>query len=272
MKAHLHWTRWRISLALLGFLSVAGPAVGSLDPIGRIEGALSMFGRSLDVERIVSHQPAAQAARETAKRWRDEVHSSVREDPRSGKVLEVVRPPWWIVSRYRGESLETLQWKDHGTTGAEGVRSMMAVPIPGRLGMAMPMPMPMAGAGLASKSEVAGVPVPKLRPASRLSLSLLAEAQTHDQVRTQIYRSELQPTVLYRRWLSALLAEGFASDVREPACIKAGLSRISGCSGLHRSRVEELVWTIAPEGDGSALVVHLLSRTELVSSVLRRPK
>jgi len=270
MKAHLHWTRWRISLALLGFLSVAGPAVGSLDPIGRIEGALSMFGRSLDVERIVSHQPAAQAARETAKRWRDEVHSSVREDPRLGKVLEVVRPPWWIVSRYRGESLETLQWKDHGTTGAEGVRSMMAVPIPGRLGMAMPMPM--AGAGLASKSEVAGVPVPKLRPASRLSLSLLAEAQTHDQVRTQIYRSELQPTVLYRRWLSALLAEGFASDAREPACLKAGVIRISGCSGLHRSRFEELVWTIAPEGDGSALVVHLLSRTELVSSVLRRPK
>ena len=270
MKAHLHWTRWRISLALLGFLSVAGPAVGSLDPIGRIEGALSMFGRSLDVERIVSHQPAAQAARETAKRWRDEVHSSVREDPRLGKVLEVVRPPWWIVSRYRGESLETLQWKDHGTTGAEGVRSMMAVPIPGRLGMAMPMPM--AGAGLASKSAVAGVPVPKLRPASRLSLSLLAEAQTHDQVRTQIYRSELQPTVLYRRWLSALLDEGFASDAREPACLKAGVIRISGCSGLHRSRFEELVWTIAPEGDGSALVVHLLSRTELVSSVLRRPK
>ena len=272
MKAHLHWTRWRISLALLGFLSVAGPAVASVDQIGRIEGALSMFGRSLDVERIVSHQPAAQAARETAKRWRDEAHSLVREDPRSGKVLEVVRPPWWIVSRYRGESLETLQWKDHGTTGAEGVRSMMAVPIPGRLGMAMPMPMPMAGAGLASKSEVAGVPVPKLRPASRLSLSLLAEAQTHDQVRTQIYRSELQPTVLYRRWLSALLAEGFASDAREPACLKAGVIRISGCSGLHRSRFEELVWTIAPEGDGSALVVHLLSRTELVSSVLRRPK
>jgi len=270
MKAHLHWTRWRISLALLGFLSVAGPAVASVDQIGRIEGALSRFGRSLDVERIVSHQPAAQAARETAKRWRDEVHSSVREDPRSGKVLEVVRPPWWIVSRYRGESLETLQWKDHGTSGAEGVRSMMAVPIPGRLGMAMPMPM--AGAGLASKSAVAGVPVSNLRPAARLSLSLLAEAQTHDKVRTQIYRSELQPTVLYRRWLSALLAEGFASDAREPACIKAGLSRISGCSGLHRSRVEELVWTIAPEGDGSALVVHLLSRTELVSSVSRRPE
>jgi hypothetical protein len=256
MKAHLHWTRWRIWLALLGFLSVAGPAVGALDPIGRIEGALSMFGRSLDVERIVSHQPAAQTARETAKRWRDEVHSSVREDPRSGKVLEVVRPPWWIVSRYRGESLETLQWKDHGTSGAEGVRSMMAVPIPGRLGMAMPMPM--AGAGLASKSEVAGVPASKLRPASRLSLSLLAEAQTHDRVRTQVYRSELQPTVLYRRWLSALLAEGFASDAREPACIKAGLSRITGCSGLHRSRFQELVWTIAPEGDGSALVVHVL--------------
>jgi hypothetical protein len=270
MKAHLHWTRWRISLALLGFLSVAGPAAGSLDPIGRIEGALSMFGRSLDVERIVSHQPAAQAARETAKRWRDEVHSSVREDPRLGKVLEVVRPPWWIVSRYRGESLETLQWKDHGTTGAEGVRSMMAVPIPGRSGMAIPMPM--AGAGLASTSAVDGAPVSNLRPASRLSLSLLAEAQTHDQVRTQLYRSELQPTVLYRRWLSALLAEGFASDAREPACIKAGLSRISGCSGLHRSRLQELVWTIAPEGDGSALVVHLLSRTGPVSSALRRPE
>ena len=256
MKAHLHWTRWRIWLALLGFLSVAGPAVGALDPIGRIEGALSMFGRSLDVERIVSHQPAAQAARETAKRWRDEVHSSVREDPRSGKVLETVRPPWWIVSRYRGESLETLQWKDHGTSGAEGVRSMMAVPIPGRLGMAMPMPM--AGAGLASKSAVDAAPVSNLRPAARLSLSFLAEAQTHDRVRTQVYRSELQPTVLYRRWLSALLAEGFASDAREPACIKAGLSRISGCSGLHRSRFQELVWTIAPEGDGSALVVHVL--------------
>jgi hypothetical protein len=266
MKAHLHWTRWRISLALPGFLSVAGPALGSLDPIGRIEGALSMFGRSLDVERIVSHQPAAQAARETAKRWRDEVHSSVREDPRSGKVLEVVRPPWWIVSRYRGESLETLQWKDHGTTGAEGVRSMMAVPIPGRLGM----PMPMAGAGLGSKSAVDGAPVSKLRPAARLSLSLLAEAQTHDQVRTQIYRSEVQPTVLYRRWLSALLAEGFASDAREPACIKAGLSRSSGCSGLHRSRLQELVWTIAPEGGGSALVVHVLGRTEPVSSASRR--
>jgi hypothetical protein len=97
-----------------------------------------------------------------------------------------------------------------------------------------------------------------LRPAARLSLSLLAEAQTHDRVRTQVYRSELQPTVLYRRWLSALLAEGFASDAREPACIKAGLSRISGCSGLHRSRFQELVWTIAPEGDGSALVVHVL--------------
>jgi hypothetical protein len=270
MKAHLHWTRWRISLALLGFLSVAGPAVGSLDPIGRIEGALSMFGRSLDVERIISPQTAAQAARETAKRWRDEAHSSVREDPRSGKVLEVVRPPWWIVSRYRGESLETVQWKDHGTTGAEGVRSMMAVPIPGRLGMAMPMPM--AGAGLASKSESDAAPVPKLRPAARLSLSLLAEAQTHDQVRTQIYRSELQPTVLYRRWLSALLAEGFASDAREPLCIKGGLSPTAGCSGLHRSRLQELVWTIAPEGDGSALVVHLLSRTELVSSVSRRPE
>ena len=258
MKAHLHWTRWRISLALPGFLSVAGPALGSLDPIGRIEGALSMFGRSLDVERIVSHQPAAQAARETAKRWRDEVHSSVREDPRSGKVLEVVRPPWWIVSRYRGESLETLQWKDHGTTGAEGVRSMMAVPIP------------IAGAGLGSKSAADGAPASKLRPAARLSLSLLAEAQTHDQVRTQIYRSGVQPTVLYRRWLSALLAEGFASDAREPACIKAGLSRSSGCSGLHRSRLKELVWTIAPEGGGSALVVHVLSRTEPVSSASRR--
>ena len=215
-----------------------------------------MFGRSLEVERMVSHQPAAQAARETARRWRDEAHSLVREDPRSGHVLEVVRPPWWIVSRYRGESLETLQWKDHGTSGAEGVRSMMAVPIPGRLGMAMPMPM--AGAGLASKSAVDAVPVSNLRPAARLSLSLLAEAQTHDRVRTQVYRSELQPTVLYRRWLSALLAEGFASDAREPACIKAGLSRISGCSGLHRSRFQELFWTIAPEGDGSALVVHVL--------------
>ena len=233
-----------------------------------------MFGRSLDLERIVSPQTAAQAARETAKRWRDEAPSSVREDPRSSKVLEVVRPPWWIVSRYRGESLETVQWKDHGTTGAEGVRSMMAVPIPGRLGMAMPMPMPMpmAGAGLASKPEVDATPVSKLRPASRLSLSLLGEARTHDQVRTQIYRSELQPTVLYRRWLSALLAEGFASDAREPGCIKGGLSPTAGCSGLHRSRVEEMVWTIAPEGDGSALVVHLLSRTEPVSSVSRRPE
>ena len=258
MKITFGWTRGGNWLSLLGFLSFAGPTMASLDPIGRIEGALSMFGRSLDVERIVSHQPAAQAARETAKRWRDEAYPSVREDPRSGKVLEVVRPPWWIVSRYRGESLETVQWKDHGTTGAEGVRSMMAVP--------------MAGAGLASKPEADAAPVPKLRPAARLSLSLLAEARTHDQVRTQIYRSELQPTVLYRRWLSALLAEGFASDAREPACIKSPLSSISGCSGLHRSRVEELVWTIAPEGDGSALVVHLLSRTELVSSVSRRPE
>jgi hypothetical protein len=172
----------------------------------------------------------------------------------------VVRPPWWIVSRYRGESLETIQWKDRGMTGAEGFRSMMAVPMPGRLPMSMPMPMPMlmAGAGSASTSEVAAASSPKLRPASRLSLVLLAEAQTHDRVKTQIYRSDSQTGVLYRRWLSALLAEGFASDAREPACIKAGLSRISGCSGLHRSRVEELVWTIAPEGVGSALVVHIL--------------
>jgi hypothetical protein len=136
--------------------------------------------------------------------------------------------------------------------------------------MPMPMPMPMAGSALASTSAVDSAPVSNLRPAARLSLSLLAEAQTHDQVRTQVYRSELQPTVLYRRWSSALLAEGFASDAREPACIKAGLSRISGCSGLHRSRFEELVWTIAPEGDGSALVVHLLSRTGPVSSASRR--
>jgi len=122
----------------------------------------------------------------------------------------------------------------------------------------MSMPMPMAGAGSASTSEVAAASSPKLRPASRLSLVLLAEAQTHDRVKTQIYRSDSQTGVLYRRWLSALLAEGFASDAREPACIKAGLSRISGCSGLHRTRVEELVWTIASEGGGSALVVHIL--------------
>jgi hypothetical protein len=254
MKITFGWTRGGNWLSLLGLLSFAGPTMASFDQVGRIEGALSMFGRPLDVERIISPQTAAQAARETAKRWRDEAYPSVREDPRSGKVLEVVRPPWWIVSRYRGESLETVQWKDHGTTGAEGVRSMMAVP----------------KAGSASKSEADAGPIPKLRPAARLSLVLLAEAQTHDQVRTQIYRSELQPTVLYRRWLSALLAEGFASDAREPACVKGGLSPTSGCSGLHRSRVEELVWTIAPEGDGSALVVHLLSRTEPVSSASGR--
>jgi hypothetical protein len=247
MKINARWSRCRNWIALLGLLSVSN-AVASFDQVGRIEGALSMFGRSLEVERIVSPQTAAQAARETAKRWRDEVHSSVRENPRAGKVLEVVRPPWWIVSRYRGESLETVQWKDHGTTGAEGVRSMMQVPT----------------------SEVAAASSPKLRPASRLSLVVLAEAQTHDQVRTQIYRSDSEPAVLYRRWLSALLAEGFASDVREPACIRGGLSSISGCSGLHRSRFEELVWTIAPEGDGSALVVHVMSRAEPVRSASRR--
>ena len=255
MKITARWSRCRNWLALLSLLSVSG-AVASFDQVGRIEGALGMFGRSLDVERIVSPQTAAQAARATAKGWRDEAHPSVREDPRSGKVLEVVQPPWWIVSRYRGESLETIQWKDRGMTGAEGVRSMMAVPMPGRLPMSMPMPM--AGAGSASTSEFAAASSPKLRPASRLSLVLLAEAQTHDRVKTQIYRSDSQTGVLYRRWLSALLAEGFASDAREPACIKAGLSRISGCSGLHRTRVEELVWTIAPEGGGSALVVHIL--------------
>jgi len=247
MKITARWSRYRNWLALLGLLSVSN-ALASFNQVGRLEGALGMFGRSLVVERIISPQTAAQAARETAKRWRDEALPSVREDPRSGKVLEVVRPPWWIVSRYRGESLETVQWKDHGTTGAEGVRSMMAVPT----------------------SEVAAAPGPKLRPASRLSLVLLAEAQTHDQVRTQIYRSDSQPAALYRRWLSALLAEGFASDAREPACIKGGLSLISGCSGLHRSRFEELVWTIAPEGDGSALVVHVLSRAEPVRSASRR--
>ena len=257
MKITARWSRCRNWLALLSLLSVSG-AVASFDQVGRIEGALGMFGRSLDVERIVSPQTAAQAARATAKGWRDEAHPSVREDPRSGKVLEVVQPPWWIVSRYRGESLETIQWKDRGMTGAEGVRSMMAVPMPGRLPMSMPMPMPIAGAGSASTSEVVAASSPKLRPASRLSLVLLAEAQTHDRVKTQIYRSDSQTGVLYRRWLSALLAEGFASDAREPACIKAGLSRISGCSGLHRTRVEELVWTIAPEGGGSALVVHIL--------------
>jgi hypothetical protein len=247
MKINARWSRCRNWIALLGLLSVSN-AVASFDQVGRIEGALSMFGRPLEVERIVSPKTAAQAARETAKRWRDEVYSSVREDLRSGKVLEVVRPPWWIVSRYRGESLETVQWKDHGTTGAEGVRSMMQVPT----------------------SEVAAAPSRKLRPASRLSLVVLAEAQTHDQVRTQIYRSDSEPAVLYRRWLSALLAEGFASDVREPACIRGGLSPISGCSGLHRSRFEELVWTIAAEGDGSALVVHVMSRAEPVRSASRR--
>ena len=255
MKITARWSRCRNWLALLSLLSVSG-AVASFDQVGRIEGALGMFGRSLDVERIVSPQTAALAARAIAEGWRHEAHPSVREDPRLGKVLEVVQPPWWIVSRYRGESLETIQWKDRGMTGAEGVRSMMAVPMPGRL--PMPMPMPMAGAGSASTSEVAAASSPKLRPASRLSLVLLAEAQTHDRVKTQIYRSDSQTGVLYRRWLSALLAEGFASDAREPACIKAGLSRISGCSGLHRTRVEELVWTIAPEGGGSALVVHIL--------------
>jgi len=131
MKITARWSRCRNWLALLSLLSVSG-AVASFDQVGRIEGALGMFGRSLDVERIVSPQTAAQAARATAKGWRDEAHPSVREDPRSGKVLEVVQPPWWIVSRYRGESLETIQWKDRGMTGAEGVRSMMAVPMPGR--------------------------------------------------------------------------------------------------------------------------------------------
>jgi len=255
MKITARWSRYRNWLALLVLLSVSN-AVASFDQVGRLEGALGMFGRSLVVERIVSPQGAAQAARETAKQWRDEALPYVREDPRSGKVLEVVRPPWWIVSRYRGESLETVQWKDRGTTGAEGVRSMMAVPMAG--GLSMPRP------------EVVAAPGPKLRPASRLSLVLLAEAQTHDQVRTQIYRSDSQPAALYRRWLSALVAEGFASDAREPVCIKGGLSLISGCSGLHRSRFEELVWTIAPEGDGSALVVHVLSRAEPVRSASRR--
>ena len=248
MKNPAHWTRLLIWLSLPGLLIFSGP-VASFDQIGRIEGALNMFGRSLDVARIVSHLPAAQASRETAKRWRDEAHPSVREDPRSGKVLEVVQAPWWIVSRYRGDALETVQWRDHGMAGAEGIRSMIPIPIP--------IPMAGAGSGSASTSEVAASS-PKLRPASRLSLVLLAEAQTHDRVRTQIYRSGSQPAVLYRRWLRALLAEGFASDVQEPACIKVGLSLISGCSGLHRSPIEELVWTIAPEGDGSALVVHRL--------------
>jgi hypothetical protein len=255
MKITARWSRCRDWLALLSLLSVSG-AVASFDQVGRIEGALGMFGRSLDVERIVSPQTAAQAARATAEGWRHEAHPSVREDPRLGKVLEVVQPPWWIVSRYRGASLETVQWKDRGTNGAEGVRSMMAVPMPG--GLSMPRP------------QVVAAPNPKLRPASRLSLALLAEAQTHDQVRTQIYRSDSQPAVLYRRWLSALIAEGFTSDAREPACVKGGSSLISGCSGLHRSRYEELVWTIAPESDGSALVVHVLSRAEPVRSAPRR--
>ena len=261
MKITGRWSRCRNWLALLGLLGVSN-TVASFDRVGRIEGTLSMFGRSLDVERIVSPQTAAQAARETAKRWRDEALPSVREDPRSIKVLEVVQPPWWIVSRYRGESLETVQWKDRGTNGAEGVRSMMAVPMLGGLSMSMSMSMP--------RPQVVAAPNPKLRPASRLSLALLAEAQTHDQVITQIYRSDSQPAVLYRRWLSALIAEGFTSDAREPACVKGRLSLISGCSGLHRSRFEELVWTIAPESDGSALVVHVLSRAEPVRSPPRR--
>jgi hypothetical protein len=155
-----------------------------------------------------------------------------------------------------------VQWKDRGTNGAEGVRSMMAVPMPGGLSMSMSMSMP--------RPEVVAAPNPKLRPAFRLSLALLAEAQTHDRVRTQIYRSDSQPAVLYRRWLSALIAEGFTSDAREPACVNGGLSLISGCSGLHRSRFEELVWTIAPESGGSALVVHVLSRAEPVRSDSRR--
>ena len=144
MRINLALTRDRHWFAVLVLLVVSGPvaSIDQIDRTGRIEGALGMFGRSLDIERITSPQTAEQAAKETAKRWLDDVHPSVHKDPRSGKVLELVRPPWWIVSRSHGEWLETVQWKDQGISGAEGVRSRMAVPIPGGLVMPMPTSMP----------------------------------------------------------------------------------------------------------------------------------
>jgi len=274
--------QWGARGASLGLLLIAGFACAQVGPgeqVERIEGTLSMFGRTLKVERLVSRLPAEQAAVETARSWREEAGQPSLGKASHGTLgsatLELRRPPWWIVTRHHGQWVETVQWRDHGVGAAEGIRSVMSVPQPDAL--ALP--------SLTRANEHAQ----RLRPAQRLSLVLLAHSRTHDQVTTQVYRSDSPPGILVRRWLDALAAEGYASDTAYPlnkasagtpvsgvapgtgsvrssdgpgGYCAAGLGPgASGCRGLHRSRREEILWTIAPEGDGSALVVHQVSRS-----------
>ena len=273
---------WQARSASLGLLVICGFVCAQAGPgeqVERIEGALSMFGRTLKVERLASRLSAEQAALETARSWREQTRQQSLAKDSLGTLgsatLELRRPPWWIVTRHRGQWVETVQWRDHGVGAAEGIRSVMPVPQPDALTRPIPT---------ASNAQS-----PRLRPAQRLSLILLAHSRTHDQVTTQVYRSDSPPGVLVRRWLDALAAEGFASDGAYPlykastgtpaSGVPAGMVSAlssdgpggycsagigpgaSGCRGLHRSRSEELVWTIAPEGDGSALVIHQVSRS-----------
>ena len=274
--------QWGARGASLGLLLISGFACAQVGPgeqVERIEGALSMFGRTLKVERLASRLPAEQAALETARSWREEAGQlslgKISAGTLGSATLELRRPPWWIVTRHRGQWVETVQWRDHGVGAAEGIRSVMPVPQPEAL----------ARPSLTPANEHAL----RIRPAQRLSLVLLAHSRTHDQVTTQVYRSDSPPGVLARRWLDALAAEGYASDTAYPLN-KASIARsavgvspgmvsaasfdgpggycsaglgpgATGCRGLHRSSSEELVWTIAPEGDGSALVIHQVSRS-----------
>lgn len=267
---------WGISrwfCGLVGLLFV-GFSVGQTrsEPV---QGALAMHGHSLRVDRVTSPLSAQLAARESAARWRAEVGSEpstarslkpLRFDPFS-VVLELHQPPWWIVTRLRGDWIETMQWREHESGGAEGIH--------------------LIGLGTGASrinhlgAETASITAwPRgLVPAEHLGLQLVAQSQTHDRVVTALYRSQASPGDLQRRWLVALRAASFSAALpaglqrrsrvdstqdlhnSDQDCAALQTHRSHGCLGAERRGSDELMWTIANESGGSALVIHRLERT-----------
>jgi len=271
-----------------------------------------MHGHSLRVDRVTSPLSAQLAARESAARWRAEVGSEpstarslkpLRFDPFS-VVLELRQPPWWVVTRLRGDWIETMQWREAESGGAEGIHLIAKRPQPTEVsassaGSATSAALPASAAlpGLASQdpfglgsgasrinhlgAETASITAwPRgLVPAEHLGLQLVAQSQTHDRVVTALYRSQASPGDLQRRWLVALRAASFSAALpaglqrrsrvdstqdlhnSDQDCAALQTHRSHGCLGAERRGSDELMWTIANESGGSALVIHRLERT-----------
>ncbi len=235
-----------LSFGALVFLGFPGVLLASPQS-APIEGEIWMHGRQIRAERIWAQRSAREAAADSASVWQTLSAGSAQSSSPHIPVLILHRPPWWIVTRYLGDQVEAEQWRDTGPGAAEGIRTLLPLHPVKRVQPTFP----------------------RLAPAEHLGLAIVSESIVSDRVRTLVYRSLESPRRLHRRWLEALVADGFLSisvgssaSAQWPGCVSALQPRATGCTGMHRSGQQELIWTISPDGTGAAVLVVHQARTQ----------